>query len=151
PNAKLKKDDTKVTFTLSETITSRSTPKVCSSSTSSTRCDIVVGIVQIGPETRPVLFDTGADISLIAIGTLKKIFGDRCPTFSTRTKSNLKVANASSMEIIGHVGIPIKTKHIVINERFAVTDNSLSSPVILGCPALQQLQCAIVFTSTGPV
>ncbi|KAF4721988.1 hypothetical protein FOZ62_016548, partial [Perkinsus olseni] len=128
--------------------TVRSTPMSCSSSTTSTRCDIVVGVIKIGPETRPVLFDTGADISLIAIGTLKKIFGDDCPTFSRKTRSNVKVANTDSMEIIGFVGIPIASKHITINERFAVTDNSLSSPVILGCPALKQLQCAIIFTAT---
>ncbi|KAF4700413.1 hypothetical protein FOZ63_016346, partial [Perkinsus olseni] len=33
--------------------TVRSTPMSCSSSTTSTRCDIVVGVIKIGPETRP--------------------------------------------------------------------------------------------------
>ncbi|KAF4724589.1 hypothetical protein FOZ62_005156, partial [Perkinsus olseni] len=128
-----------------------STLKSCSSSKASTGCDIVVGIVKIGPETRPVLFDTGADISLIAIGTLQKILGTNCPTFPKKTQSNVKVANTDSMQIIGFVSLPVQTKHIKINERFAVTGNTLSSPVILGCPALQQLQCAIVFTVTGPI
>ncbi|EER09907.1 hypothetical protein Pmar_PMAR018551 [Perkinsus marinus ATCC 50983] len=128
-----------------------STSNICSSSTSSTRCDVVVGVIKIGPETRPVLFDTGADISLIAIGALEKIFGGDCPIFSSTTNSNVKVANTTSIKVIGHVSIPIETRHIKITERFAVTDNSLSSPVILGCPALQQLQCAIVFTVSGSV
>ncbi|KAF4649005.1 hypothetical protein FOL46_002197, partial [Perkinsus olseni] len=129
------------------------TPDTSSSSRqSSKRATMVVGDLCVYGTTRPVLFDTGADVSLIALSTLRKLAPDkkiRLPTNSPIGRVN--VANGGQLNILGKVNLPVGSGNYKVTDTFLLASDHLSTPIIIGCSTMAKLNAVISFLPGGSV
>ncbi|KAF4648769.1 hypothetical protein FOL47_002826, partial [Perkinsus chesapeaki] len=124
---------------------------VHSSNTSSrsSKISMVVGDLSVCGVVRPVLYDTGADVSLIAIGTLRKITNKRLCFNDPSIQGRVNVANGSSLSILGKVELEVGYGNTFTKDAFLLASDDLSTPVIVGCSTMAKLRTTISISPDG--
>ncbi|EER13279.1 hypothetical protein Pmar_PMAR028420, partial [Perkinsus marinus ATCC 50983] len=122
----------------------------CSTTPSkSSRISMVVGDLSVCGVVRPVLYDTGADVSLIAVGTLRKITSKQLRFGDPSTQGRVNVANGSSLSILGKVELEVGYGNTFTKDTFLLASDELSTPVIIGCSTMAKLRTTISISPDG--
>ncbi|KAF4649028.1 hypothetical protein FOL46_002176, partial [Perkinsus olseni] len=118
-------------------------------SPASSRISMVVGDLSICGVVRPVLYDTGADVSLIAAGTLRKITNKKLYFDDPSVQGRVNVANGSSLSILGKVELEVGYGKTLAKDSFLLASDDLSTPVIIGCSTMAKLRTTISISPEG--
>ncbi|EEQ97360.1 hypothetical protein Pmar_PMAR007589, partial [Perkinsus marinus ATCC 50983] len=110
---------------------------------------MVVGDLSVCGVVRPVLYDTGADVSLIAVGTLRKITNKQLRFGDPSTQGRVNVANGSSLSILGKVELEVGYGNTFTKDTFLLASDELSTPVIIGCSTMAKLRTTISISPDG--
>ncbi|KAF4706632.1 hypothetical protein FOZ62_010307, partial [Perkinsus olseni] len=108
---------------------------------------MVIGEVILEGKPVAALFDTGAEVSLVTISTLKE-YVPRV-AMELRHVPRVSVADGAAMEILGKVQLTVATASNAVIEWFIVTEDTMTVPVLLGCSTLARLKTKITLTPEG--
>ncbi|KAF4753979.1 hypothetical protein FOZ62_013613, partial [Perkinsus olseni] len=116
-------------------------------STNTGHVPMVIGEVILEGKPVAALFDTGAEVSLVTISTLKE-YVPRV-VMESRHVPRVSVADGAAMEILGKVQLTVATASNAVKEWFIVTEDTMTVPVLLGCSTLAKLNTSIMLTPEG--
>ncbi|EER19873.1 hypothetical protein Pmar_PMAR006765 [Perkinsus marinus ATCC 50983] len=108
---------------------------------------MVIGEVKLQGKPTTALFDTGAEASLITYSWLEE-YAPKVQ-YEDIIIPRITTADGSGMAILGSVMLTVATNNIEIVDRFIVTSDDLSVPLLLGCTTLSKLKTSIVITTNG--
>ncbi|EER14946.1 hypothetical protein Pmar_PMAR023270 [Perkinsus marinus ATCC 50983] len=128
---------------------SSSPDSTATSSTSSSRISMVVGDLSICGTIRPVLYDTGADVSLIAVSTLRRLTNKELRFDDPSALGHINVANGSTLSVLGKVELEVGYGSTFVKDSFLLASNELSTPVIIGCSTMAKLRTTISLSPEG--
>ncbi|KAF4711569.1 hypothetical protein FOZ63_004860, partial [Perkinsus olseni] len=110
---------------------------------------VAMAIGEVILEGKPVsaLFDTGAEVSLVTISTLKECVP--MATVECRHVPKVSVAGGAVMKILGMVQLTVAIGSNAVTEWFTVTEDTMTVPVLLGCSTLARLNTKITPEGVG--
>ncbi|KAF4758331.1 hypothetical protein FOZ63_002871, partial [Perkinsus olseni] len=116
-------------------------------STNTGHVPMVIGEVILEGKPVSAVFDTGAEVSLVTISTLKECVP--MATVECRHVPKVSVAGGAVMEILGMVQLTVAIGSNAVIEWFIVTEDTMTVPVLLGCSTLARLNTRITLTPEG--